>query len=137
MTAWVGENIHQARRIPMYRNKCLHRQGRGSLLVLRSFPTFKRRDSDEYFLSGGSKFKQLPFYARKQIFSFEFFAPFQFLFFEEKEKLKCLKNQRLLQLHIQKHALQSPKDAVGSSFALSDGLMKRLYDMLYNFFRIQ
>lgn len=30
----------------------------------------------------------------KKIFSFEFFAPFDFLFFEEKQKLKCLKNQR-------------------------------------------
>jgi len=34
--------------------------------------------------------------AHKKIFSFEFFAPFNFLFFEQKEKTLCQLNQRLM-----------------------------------------
>jgi len=34
--------------------------------------------------------------ARKDIFSFEFFAPFNSLFLEQEKNEKCLKNQRLM-----------------------------------------
>ena len=34
--------------------------------------------------------------AIKDIFSFEFFAPFNSLFFEQEKNEKCLKNQRLM-----------------------------------------
>ncbi len=51
--------------------------------------------------------------ARKQIFSFEFFAPFNFLYFDsaqhkffEKERSKCLKNQSLHQLRIRNSSLR-------------------------------
>jgi hypothetical protein len=37
-------------------------KNRGSLLVLRSFPTHKRRDSDEYFEGGGFKIQFLPLF---------------------------------------------------------------------------
>jgi len=34
--------------------------------------------------------------AQKKIFSFSFFAPFNFLFFEQENFYKCQQNQRLL-----------------------------------------
>jgi hypothetical protein len=34
--------------------------------------------------------------AQKKIFSFSFFAPFNFFFFEKEQKIQCLKNQRLM-----------------------------------------
>ncbi|MBA7509845.1 hypothetical protein ES705_01817 [subsurface metagenome] len=34
--------------------------------------------------------------AQKKIFSFSFFAPFNFFFFEKEQKIQCQKNQRLM-----------------------------------------
>ena len=59
-----------------------------------------------------------------KIFSFEFFAPFNFLYFEEKQRLKCLKNQRF-----QKAAAEK------SISGLTDDLMFRLYNVLFSFFQ--
>jgi len=64
--------------------------------------------------------------AQKKIFAFEFFAPFNFLFFEQKQKTQCQTNKRLTNF-------LPPKSLSG----LSAGLLFRLYNVLFSFFQIQ
>ncbi|MBA2124010.1 hypothetical protein B9J78_03635 [bacterium Unc6] len=64
--------------------------------------------------------------AHKKLFSFEFFAPFNFLFFEEKQKCQTKNLKRVTNF-------LPPKSLSG----LSAGLMLRLYNILYLFFKIQ
>jgi len=61
--------------------------------------------------------------AHKSIFSFEFFAPFNFLFLEEKNKSQCLQNKRL-----------ASKMHPESSSRLSDELFLKIYRTLFSFF---
>ena len=63
--------------------------------------------------------------AQKKIFAFNFFAPFNFLFFEQKQKSKWPKNKRLTEKIVRK-----------SLSGLSDDLIFRLYNTLYSFFKI-
>ena len=62
----------------------------------------------------------------KKIFSFEFFAPFSFLYFEEKQKCQPKNLKRLTKI-------RPPK----STFALTDGLKARLCNTLYTFLAVQ
>jgi hypothetical protein len=64
--------------------------------------------------------------AQKKIFSFSFFAPFNFFFFEKEQKIQCQKNQRLMK-NLRRESLSG----------LSDGLLFRLYNVLFSFFQIQ
>jgi len=64
--------------------------------------------------------------AHKKIFSFEFFAPFNFLFFEEKQKCQTKNLKRVTNF-------LPPKSLSG----LSAGLLFRLYNVLFSFFNIQ
>jgi len=64
--------------------------------------------------------------AHKNIFSFEFFAPFNFLFFEEKQKCQTKNLKRVTNF-------LPPKSLSG----LSVGLLFRLYNVLFSFFKIQ
>jgi len=57
-------------------------------------PNKKEMDKETKKLILNLLFKNIKI-AHKKIFSFEFFAPFNFLFFEEKERSKCQQNQRL------------------------------------------
>ncbi|MBU0710208.1 MAG: hypothetical protein KJ793_05820, partial [Candidatus Omnitrophica bacterium] len=61
--------------------------------------------------------------AQKKIFAFEFFAPFNFLFFEEKQKCQTKNLKRVTNF-------LPPK----STSRLSAGLMLRLYNVLFSFF---
>ena len=64
--------------------------------------------------------------AHKKIFSFEFFAPFNFLYLQEKQKCQTKNLKRVTNF-------LPPKSLSG----LSDGLLFRLYNVLFSFFKIQ
>jgi len=64
--------------------------------------------------------------AQKKIFSFSFFAPFNFLFSETERKSQCQKNQKLTKIR--------PKKSTSEP---SDGLLFRLYNVLFSFFQTQ
>jgi len=64
--------------------------------------------------------------AHKKIISFEFFAPFNFFFFEEKQKCQPAKLKRLM---------KNPPEK--SLSGLSADLMLRLYHTLFLFFKIR
>jgi len=64
-------------------------------------PNKKEMDKETKKLILNLLFKNIKI-AHKKIFSFEFFAPFSSLFFEEKQRLKCLKNQRFLKTTAEK-----------------------------------
>jgi len=63
--------------------------------------------------------------ARKDIFSFEFFAPFNSFFLEQEKNEKCLKNQRLMKN-------LRPESISGLLAELS----LRFYDMLFPLFSV-
>jgi len=63
--------------------------------------------------------------AKKDIFSFEFFAPFNSLFLEQEKKEKCLKNQRLMKN-------LRPESISGLLAELS----LRFYDTLFSLFSV-
>jgi site-specific DNA recombinase len=65
-------------------------------------------------------------FSPKRIFSFSFFAPFNFFFFEKEQTIQCQKNQRLMK---NRH-----RESISG---LSDGLLFRLYNVLFSFFHIQ
>jgi len=62
-------------------------------------------------------------FSPKRIFSFSFFAPFNFFFFEKEQTIQCQKNQRLMK-NLRRESISG----------LSDGLLFRLYNVLFSFF---
>jgi len=64
--------------------------------------------------------------ADKKIFSLELFAPFSFLYFEEKQKCQPENLKRLTKIRPKK-----------STSALTDGLKERLCNTLYTFLAVQ
>ena len=57
-------------------------------------------------------------FSPKRIFSFSFFAPFNFFFFEKEQKSLCQKNQRLMK-NLRRESISG----------LSDGLLYRFYNI--------
>jgi len=62
---------------------------------------------------------------RKDILSFEFFAPFNSLFFEQEKKEKCLKNQKKI--------AQIPPESISAHLA---EISLRFYDILFSLFSV-
>jgi hypothetical protein len=63
--------------------------------------------------------------ARKDIFSFEFFAPFNSLFLEQEKNEKCLKNQRLMK-NLRPESISAPLAEISLRF----------YDILFSLFSV-
>jgi len=63
--------------------------------------------------------------ARKDIFSFEFFAPFNSLFLEQEKNEKCLKNQRLMK--------KNRPEYISARLA---EISLRFYDILFSLFSV-
>jgi len=63
--------------------------------------------------------------ARKDIFSFEFFAPFNSLFLEQEKNEKCLKNQRLTK--------KNRPEYISAPLA---EISLRFYDILFSLFSV-
>ena len=73
----------------------------------------------------------------KRIFSFSFFAQKNFFFFEKEQKTLCQKNQRLTTKGSPEQRREMKNLPERSISGLSDGLLFRLYNVLYSFFKIQ
>ena len=88
-------------------------------------PNKKELDKETKRLILNLLFKNIKICQRK-IFSFFLFPPFNFFFFQEKQKCQAFQNKRVTKIIRSK-----------SISGLSAGLIFRLYNVLFSFFKIQ
>jgi len=95
----------------------------------RGLPKAERKNikiaSKKIFLPPKS-FLPFGYFAPSGRIAFNFFAPFNFLYFKEKERCQVLQKKKLIE--------NPHRESISG---LSDDLMLRLYNTLHSFFKIQ